>query len=380
MNFLAQKRKSILLRETQPNQQVAPSPFNLSYYKQLAHLTGMGGWRIDFVEKKSYIDAQARKLLKLPADYAPSLRYAIDFYAPDYHVLALETYEACKEGQAFDLVFKMLTYDKHPFWARVIGSPLYNEEQQIVGMQIAFQNIDNDKKRELKIEKTSTIARSQNKQLMHLTQVMSQNMRTHAGNLELTLELLQGANCPEEEKELLQNVEAISKSLNDSVEQLNTILQSHTKGTGNIQTIQFAEVLKKVTDKLQKSIQGNDAEIYSDFSEVPQISYIPEYMENIFTELISNAIKYRHPDRSPAIDIFSFYEDEEVCLMIRDNGIGIDLKGDGEAIFKIQKTIESGSYGDGLGLFIVKNQVETLQGSLGIESTVGQGTTFRIRF
>ena len=380
MNFLAQKRKSILLRESQAHQPAATSPFNLAYFKQLAQISDIGGWRIDFIEKKSYLDAHTRKTLNLPVDFKPSLRYAIDFYTPEYHVLALETYEACKEGQPFDLVFRMLTYDKVPFWARVIGFPLYDEEETITGMQIAIQNIDASKKRELQIEKMAEIAKSQNKQLMHLTQVMTQNMRSHAGNLELTLELLQGSNCPEEEKELIQNVEAISKSLNDSVDQLNSIITSQTKGAGNIQTIEFADVLKKVTSNLGNLIQNSETEIFSDFSEVPAIDYIPEYLENIFTQLISNALRFKHPKRNPAIDIFSFYEEDEVCLMIRDNGLGIDLNRFGNDMFKINTTFHNGSSGNGLGLFIVKNQVETLQGSLSIESCVNKGSTFRIRF
>jgi len=380
MNFLAQKRKSILLREMQSTAQATHDPFDLAYFKQLTKLTGTGGWSIDFVQKKSYLDGQARKLLKLPSEYTPSLRYALDFYAPEYHVLALETFEACKEGQPFDLVFKMLTHNKIPFWARVIGSPVYNEEKSIVGMQVAFQNIDHAKKRELEIEKNTVIAKSQNKQLMHFTQVMSQDMRTHAGNLELTLELLNSARSAEEEKELLQNVEAISRSLNESVNQLNTIINSYAKGAGNIQTIQFSKILKQATSILQETIQANEAEIFSDFSEVPQISYIPEYMVSIFVQLLSNAIQFRHPDRSPAIDIFSFYEEEEACLMIRDNGMGIDLDRFGADLFKVNKTFHNGRSGNGLGLFIVKNQVETLQGSLSIESSVGKGTTLRIRF
>lgn len=380
MNFLAQKRKNILLRESRTADQATKNPFDLSYFKQLTQLTGTGGWSIDFVEKKSYLDTQARKLLNLPIEYTPSLRYALDFYTSEYHVLALETYEACKEGQPFDLVFKMQTFHKQPFWARVIGSPVYNEERQIVGMQIAFQNIDTVKKRELQIEKNSAITKSQNKQLMNLAQVMTQNMRSHAGNLELTLELLRGTNSKEEEKELLQNVEAISKCFNESVERLNTIVTSHTRGAGNIQTIQFSDILKQATDKLQETIQASEAEIYSDFSEVPEISYIPEYMESIFVQLISNAIRFKHADRSPAIDIFSFYEDDEICLMIRDNGSGIDLNRFGADLFKINKTFHNGTSGNGLGLFIVKNQVETLQGKLSIESDIDKGTTFRIRF
>jgi len=380
MNFLAQKRKSILLRESKGEQAPADNPFNDAYFKQLAKLTGMGGWSIDFQEKKSHMDTQARKILKVPKDYIPSLRYAIDFYSPEYHVLAIETYEACKEGQPFDLVFKMQNFNKETFWARVVGAPITNELEDIIGMQIVFQNIDEVKKRELQVEKSYAIAKSQNKQMMHLANVMTQNMRSHAGNLELTLELLNGASSKDEEKELIQNVEAISASLNKTVESLNKIIWSQTRGSGNIQTVNFAVVLKNVTTQLNEVIQSNEAEIFSDFSEVPAISYIPEYMQSIFGQLLSNAIKFKHPDRKPAIDIFSFQEENENCLMIRDNGLGIDLDRFGNDVFHVHKTFHHEISGSGIGLFIVKNQVETMNGSIEVESTVGKGTTFRIRF
>ena len=49
-------------------------------------------------------------------------------------------------------------------------------------------------------------------------------------------------------------------------------------------------------------------------------------MESIFSNLISNAIKYRHPDRTPTIDLFSYHEDGANFLLVRDNGSGIDLE------------------------------------------------------
>ena len=96
--------------------------------------------------------------------------------------------------------------------------------------------------------------------------------------------------------------------------------------------------------------------------------------------LISNAIKYGHQDRKTVIDIYTYLEDNRPCLMIKDNGLGIDLKKYGNKIFHMYQTFHDREDAVGIGLFIVKNQVEMLQGSIEVMSTVDVGTTFIIRF
>ena len=103
-------------------------------------------------------------------------------------------------------------------------------------------------------------------------------------------------------------------------------------------------------------------------------------MESILMNLISNAIKYRHPDRKPVIDLYTYMEGGKPCLMVKDNGLGINLKKYGNKIFNMYQTFHDREDAVGIGLFIVKNQVEMLQGTIEVESTVDLGTTFIIRF
>lgn len=378
MNFLAQKRKHVLLRELQSNK-TENLPYSDAYFKQVVKLSGVGGWSIHFDQKKSFLDSEARKLLKLPSDYIPSLRFALDFFAKDDHILALETFEACKEGQPFTLDFKMLTYHQVPFWAKVIGAPIYNEDRTVVGIQIVFQDIDAFKSKELELERSLAIANSQNIRLIQFAEIISHHMRSHAGNLSLTMDLLNTAVDKEEEKELTGNIQEISKSLDTTVTDLNEIIQSQIKGSNGIRNISFSNSFKEVVSKLHPSIQEHEVEIYTDFSEVPEIEFVPEYLESIFSKLISNAIQYAHPDRKPSIDIFSYYEDQEVFLMIKDNGMGIDLEKYGAQMFQLYKTFHNGISGRGIDLFILKNQIESLKGTIAVESVLGTGTTFRIK-
>jgi signal transduction histidine kinase len=70
----------------------------------------------------------------------------------------------------------------------------------------------------------------------------------------------------------------------------------------------------------------------------------------------------------------------KVELEITDNGLGIDLKRKGKEVFGLYKRFHYHVEGKGMGLFMVKTQVEALGGTIKIESEVNKGTTFTISF
>ena len=122
------------------------------------------------------------------------------------------------------------------------------------------------------------------------------------------------------------------------------------------------------------------AVVNTDFSKVEAINYIPAYMESIMLNLITNAIKYKHPDRSPIINIRTYTKNAKPVLEISDNGLGIDMDKFGDNLFGMYKTFHYNSDAVGIGLFITKNQIEALHGDIKVESEVNKGTLFRIFF
>ncbi len=101
----------------------------------------------------------------------------------------------------------------------------------------------------------------------------------------------------------------------------------------------------------------------------------------LFLNLVGNAIKYSSKEAQPAIEVYSEYENDEICYTITDNGIGMDLS-DNLNIFEIFKRLPNtdGFEGSGIGLSIVKRIADKLNASVSVESEPGQGTTFTIRF
>ncbi|MBL0743251.1 sensor histidine kinase [Chryseolinea lacunae] len=123
-------------------------------------------------------------------------------------------------------------------------------------------------------------------------------------------------------------------------------------------------------DRVKVSLQGNsDIAWYSDLIRVKTV------VANIF----SNAIKYQDLQKqNPFIKIVANVTEEFCDICIEDNGIGIDPEYK-EKIFDLFFRGTDQSQGTGLGLFIVKDTIERLKGTIEVRSEKGKGTAFRIR-
>lgn len=94
--------------------------------------------------------------------------------------------------------------------------------------------------------------------------------------------------------------------------------------------------------------------------------------------MITNAIKYRSEERSGYLKIHANVEESMISISFEDNGLGIDLKKHGDKLFGMYKTFHNHDDSRGVGLFITKNQIESMGGKIDVESEVNVGTTFII--
>jgi hypothetical protein len=69
-----------------------------------------------------------------------------------------------------------------------------------------------------------------------------------------------------------------------------------------------------------------------------------------------------------------------MILNVSDNGIGIDMKKNGDKLFGMYKTFNNNPDARGIGLFITKNQIDAMGGKVEVESELGKGTSFKIYF
>ncbi len=351
------------------------------YFKETSEMTKTGNWYIDFLKQKTYWDHQTRRILEYPEDYIPSLKKALQYYPTEHHELARKAFlRSALDGKSFDIEIKMLTKNKREFWVRAMGKPVFNNNQEIIGLRGVFQDIDASKAKELDLLRTSNIIASQNKRLCNFAHIVSHNLRSHASNLTLITELLNSYKNPEDKLELMNNFTDIAKSLNDTIEHLNEVVTIQNSINKSKSSVNFNNMLSQVLISISQIVVNEKAKINCDFTRLESIEYIPAYLESILLNLITNAIKYKHPDRDPIINVTSYVENSKQILEISDNGLGIDLEKYGEKIFGMYNTFHYNKDAVGIGLFITKNQIEALRGEIKVESEVDQGTTFKIYF
>lgn len=101
-------------------------------------------------------------------------------------------------------------------------------------------------------------------------------------------------------------------------------------------------------------------------------------LRSVVYNLLSNALKYRHPDRVPQVRLHCRPQAGYQVLEVQDNGLGLDLAQGQDKLFAMFQRLHTHVEGTGLGLYMVKKIVENAGGRIEVESQLGQGTTFRV--
>lgn len=116
--------------------------------------------------------------------------------------------------------------------------------------------------------------------------------------------------------------------------------------------------------------------------EVGQLGWVvghPMMLPLVFQNLLSNAVKFVAPGRTPHVRVFAHRHGGELIVGVSDNGIGIDPRHLGKLFEPFQRLQTRTAYeGTGLGLALAKKVVDAHRGRIEVESTPGNGTTFRV--
>lgn len=229
-----------------------------------------------------------------------------------------------------------------------------------------------------KLKATSNDLIRKNNQLEEFNQIVSHNLRAPVGNIHSLLSAFREARNEAEKSKFFDYLGKSSKALSETLNELNEVLRIRQSINIPTETVKFEILLARTISLYQAQITNLHAKIEADFMELPKINYSKIYLESIFMNLISNSLKYCRPDKKPKIRIKTFKDGSNKILQIIDNGLGIDLQKHGKNLFKLYKTFHRHEESRGVGLFIVKNQVEAMGGEIQVSSKPGKGTTFTI--
>jgi signal transduction histidine kinase len=219
---------------------------------------------------------------------------------------------------------------------------------------------------------------SYNSQLEQFAYAISHNIRAPIAQLLGLVSIIARARSKEESSQILDMIKNSSHDLDNVIQDLHEILKIRNTSEVKLEEVSFQDILNTVFDKLSASITAIKPDFRIDFSESKTVFTNPQYAEIIVYNLISNALKFRAVNRQCIIHLSTYKELNWIVLTISDNGIGIDLETHGKQLFGLYKRFNLFAEGKGLGLYIVKNQVDSLYGRIEVESTPGIGTTFKV--
>lgn len=220
----------------------------------------------------------------------------------------------------------------------------------------------------------------QNKLFQDFTYITSHNLRSPLGNLSSLLKLYDLEKGEPEKAIIIEKIKVVSESLNNTMNDLGSTISLKGDLQKEIEEIGFNVQLFEVMQSLSVDLQEVEVEIKTDFSSAPHINYPKIYLESIFLNLLTNSLKYHSPSRKLVIEISTREQDDYIHLCWKDNGLGIDMAKYGNKLFGLKNTFHQHKDSRGIGLFITRNQIESLGGSISAESQVDKGCAFYLSF
>ncbi len=212
-----------------------------------------------------------------------------------------------------------------------------------------------------------------NQYLDNFVYTAAHDLRSPVANLKLLLGLYKKSNDKDRIKEELDK--SVSK-LDHTLIGLVEVIEAQHSSSSVARLLVFQEVWERIQSDFKEEIVAAEAQILLDFSHQPEIMYVEAFLESIFRNMLSNALKYRDPERTLRLAISTELAQEAVLLKIKDNGKGMDLKRRGQDLFKPFSRLTKEGEGKGIGLHIVKNMVEKNGGRIELDSEPNFGTSF----
>jgi len=224
------------------------------------------------------------------------------------------------------------------------------------------------------------VTQDQNTRLRSFAYIVSHNIRSHSSNISGITNLLQ-SNLSDEDRDMFVGMLVTSTNLLDqTINHLNEILTVQQTTNQLKESVDLRKELDKTLSIFAQELGALDAHVLNEVPENTLVQVVPAYLESILLNLISNAIKYRDPERRLKIHLFSTIFERGVRLSITDNGLGIDLNKHSEHVFGMYKTFHDNTDARGFGLFLTKNQIEAMGGTIELVSEIGKGSTFKVTF
>jgi PAS domain S-box-containing protein len=280
-------------------------------------------------------------------------------------------------------VIEMIAYTKNQeeFWLRFSMIPIYNSENELSHWVSIQKDVSEERNQEKEKEHLIRELTQNNKDLKQFSYITSHNLRAPLSNLTGLLNLID--DIPVEDPELKEILNGFSKSthlLNETIDDLTKVMIIKDNPSIQKESVVLQEVFENVYSQLAFQIGTQKPIVQIDFEQAPVLKINKSYIESILLNLLTNSIKYKSTNKALKIVVSTHQKENYTTLIFQDFGIGIDLTRNRDKVFGLYQRFHNYPDSKGLGLYLVKSQVEAMGGTISIESEVDKGTTFTLIF
>ncbi|MCI5054892.1 MAG: PAS domain-containing sensor histidine kinase [Flavobacteriales bacterium] len=319
--------------------------------------------RITGYNKEELIGEQIFKL------YAPeSMKQGIDAIkalSKNMRVENDETVLLKKDGSKIETSFKEIR--------------VFDQNGDVIENRLSFRDITEKKSIERKLKRQADELQRINNELKEFTYIASHDLKVPIANMEQLVKILREEDLEAAEKtDFLDRLGKMVSRSKSTIQDLVDVTRIRENSELTKEQINLEEIYSEVMMNFRETVEIENIKMNTNFSSAPSLLFARQNLNSVFQNLISNAIKYQRDDIQTEISIRSNAIGPYVELHFEDNGIGIDLKKHKNKLFGMFNRFNSAKEGTGLGLYIVKQIIDKSGGSIEVESSLGQGTSFTI--
>ncbi len=256
------------------------------------------------------------------------------------------------------------------------------EAQKQVAEALVNSLGDEVKRQTVKLSDMLDDMTKQNEDLKQFSYIISHNIRAPIAHLLGLLSIFNRGDMNDPfNQEVLRLLEDSAKNLDTVIRDLTQIIAIRNNLNKVKEKVDVREIIEFEKSLLKNEINNAQALLIEDFLADNELFAIRSYVQSITHNLISNAIKYKANRRQLIITLKTEIIDQYLCLSVQDNGLGMELTANTrEKLFGLYQRMHDHVEGKGLGLYMVKTQVEVLGGKIEVESELNKGSIFKVYF
>jgi signal transduction histidine kinase/CHASE3 domain sensor protein len=353
-----------------------------SRLKEAQAMAKIGNFEVDVVKQTEVWSDEMYHIYGITkTNTTASKELLFSFIHPDDVVEVKEALKkSTKSFNAFAAEFRFIRDDGALRYGYSEARFDWNSDKELIRIYGIIQDVTEQKLADMERKKMINDLMTRNNDLEQFAYIISHNLRAPVANIIGASSALNDVDVTDEDKIILKK--AINTSvlkLDGVVQDLNHILQVKSNINETREIVMFSELVDDIKTSI-KNLLKHDADIKYDFADTNELLTIKAYLYSIFYNLISNSVKYCRPDIPCSIEIKSLVTKHKLLLIFKDNGLGINMEKKGDQVFGLYKRFHENTEGKGMGLYMVKTQVEMLGGKINVKSEENVGTEFIIEF